>query len=142
MAPLITFLLNHKALFFIVWLSCVIVGQGIYIKLNINEVKLLKSEKLVLVAEKDTIKAHLEISQTMAKNLQSSVNEQNAAINKLKSDSLAREQEHKIKIAQANEKANKYKKEAEEIMKRQPPQNLTKCDAANQLVNTELNDVK
>jgi hypothetical protein len=91
-----------------------------------------------LRTQNSAISAALRISEGSVKTLQASIDSQNSAINRLKTDADAREQSHAAELTQAKTNADFYKKKAEDLMKRQPPQNVTRCDAANSLINEEI----
>jgi predicted nucleic acid-binding Zn-ribbon protein len=131
----IELLLKNWKLIVAIVLIAIIAGLGVYIRI-------LHGDISTLDAEKQTIKAELDISQASVKSLQTSIDEQNAAINKLKADSDAREQAHATEIAAAKITADTAKKRAAQLMSAMSPQNLSKCDAANQLINQEIQNAK
>jgi len=91
-----------------------------------------------LRTQNSAISSALRISESSVKTLQANIDAQNSAINRLKTDADAREQAHAAEITQAKTNADFYKKKADDLMKRQPPQNVNRCDAANSLINEEI----
>lgn len=116
-------------------IGVIVVAAGIYIKILKSEINSCEAEKKNLVAE-------LAISQASVKSLQGAITEQNVAIDKLKTDSDAREKAGAAEVAKAKVKAEGFKKQADNLLKRIVPQNMTKCDAANSLINEEIKNAK
>ena len=131
----IELLLKNWKLIVAILLITIIAGLGVYIKILHGDISTLN-------AEKQTIKAELDVSQASVKSLQIAINEQNAAVDKLKADSDAREQAHAAEIAAAKTTADTAKKKAAQLMSTVSPQNLSKCDAANELINQEIQNAK
>ena len=128
-------LLNNKTITAIIVLLLIIVGQFGYIYS-------CKARIAVSIAEKAVLEEKLKTSQTNVKTLESSVAEQNAAIEKLKSDAQAREESHAGEIKKAKQNAEAYRKKAEELMKRYPQPKQSVCDAANTLINEQIKNGK
>lgn len=126
--PVVLFLLKHWQLFAIGAMALVIFGSTQYIHL-------LRGENKV-IAEK------LEIANESIRSLQQAINDQNAAIDKMKADSDAREARGQAEIAQAKIKSDSFKKQAGDLMKKQTPQGVSKCDAANLWINEEIRNAK
>lgn len=116
-------------------IGAVVVVAGIYIKILKVEISSCEAEKKNLVAE-------LAISQASVKSLQAAINDQNAAVDKLKTDSDNREKAGAVEIAKAKVTADGFKKQADTLLRRVVPQNTSMCDAANQLINEEINNAK
>jgi len=116
-------------------IGIILAAAGAYFAILRHQVSACEAEKGILVAE-------LAISQASVKSLQGAINEQNAAIDKLKTDSDVREKAGQVEIAKAKVKADNFKKQAADILKKVAPQNITKCDAANLLINEELKNAK
>lgn len=116
-------------------IGVIVVAAGIYITILRAQLSTCEAEKKVLVAE-------LAVSQASVKSLQQAINDQNAAVEKLKADADAREKAGLVEIAKAQATAAGFKKQAADILKRVAPQNISKCDAANQLINEELQNAK
>ena len=131
----LSFILNNKMLILIIALLAAIVGEYAYIAV-------LKTEQQTLVAEKATITTMLTESQANLKQLQNDIQAQNSAIDTLKKEADARVAKHaaEVKIAQATAKT--YKDRADELLKQQAPQNVPKCDAANDLINQEIKNAR
>ena len=130
-----TALLNNKSLIIIALLFTAIVSESIYIKI-------LKSDIVTIQSHADILKGELNVSQASIKNLQQAITNQNIAVDKLKSDADARVLNHQAELAQAVIISNNYKKQAVDLLKRISPQNMNKCDAANQLIIQEMQNAK
>jgi hypothetical protein len=128
-------LLKNWQLVVIALLLATLAGTGVY-------VKILKSDIATVQAKADTLKGELEVSQASVKSLQGAIVEQNAAVDKLKSAADARVASHRVEIAKAKVISDTFKKQADDIIKAQAPQNKPKCDAANDLINQELQNAK
>lgn len=127
----LSFLLNNKMLIVVLALLAVMAGEGVYITT-------LKAEKSTLVAEKATLTTQLSESQANLKQLQNDIQAQNGAINVLKSAGDARVAKHAAEVKQAQDTAASYKKKADDLLNSKAPANMTKCDAANVLINGEI----
>lgn len=135
MALIIEFILTHKSLILVGLFLAIIASEGVYINM-------LKSDVEAAEAQVQVKQAELEVSQSAVKRLQMALDEQNAAIDKMKADADAREQSHKGEIIKAQAVAATYKQQAADIIAKVSPQNVSKCDAANALVNTEIQHAK
>lgn len=131
----VTLLMGNKSLLGIILLVVALAGVGIY-------VKVLKSNLETCEAEKATISAKLEISQEAVKNLQGAINEQNIAIEKMKTAADERAKANQAELNRAQATANTFKQQATDILKNVAPQGVPKCDAANLLINSELQRAK
>lgn len=131
MGGILAFLLQNKSLVVIVLLLIALAGSGVY-------AKVLKSDVEKCEAEKRELSAKLDISQASVKSLQESLNEQNAAVEKLNTDAAKRQLANAEVIAQAKSVANVYKKRADDLMKATPLAGLSKCDSASQLIDREI----
>jgi len=116
-------------------LLAALAGSGVYIKV-------IKSEVATVQAKADTLKGELEVSQASVKGLQQAIVDQNTAIDKMKADADARTAAHQAEIAKAKTTADLYHKQAQYLMGLQAPQNQSKCDAANDIINKELQNAK
>lgn len=126
--PILLFLLKHWQWAAMGVMALTIFGSTQYIHL-------LRGENKV-IADK------LEIAAESIRSLQQAVNDQNAAIDKMKADSDARAARGQAEIAQAKIKSDSFKKQAEDLMKKQTPQGVSKCDAANLWINEEIKNAK
>jgi septal ring-binding cell division protein DamX len=131
----ISLLLNNWQLVVIGLLLAALAGSGVY-------VKVLKGEIETAEAKQQELHAELDVSQASVKNLQQAILDQNAAIEKLNTDAAARQQSHAAEVTQARNTAMTFKKRADDLMKIQPSPGVTKCDAANQLINLEIRNAK
>ena len=127
----LSFLLNNKMLILVLVLFAVMAGEGVYITT-------LKSEKDTLVAEKATLTTQLSESQANLKQLQNDIQAQNTAIDILKAAADARVAAGAAKVKEAQNTAASYKKKADDLLNSKAPANMTKCDAANVLINGEI----
>jgi len=135
MGNLLALITGNKTLVMGIILAIVLGGMTIYIKV-------LKNDVARLNAEKDSISLQLQVSQNSVTSLRDSINDQNVAIDKLKSDADARVAAHKAEIDAANAKAGNYKRQATDLMNRTIPPNDTACKAANDLMNEVLKNAK
>lgn len=132
---MIGLLLQNWQLVVIGLLLVALAGSGIY-------VKMLKSDIVALEAEKASLVVKLEVSNASIVALQKSIDEQNTAVQKFKSDADAREKASRNEIVKAKVESANQKKRADDLMTRVIPQNTTACDAANQLFNEEIKNAK
>ena len=90
-------------------------------------------------AQAKTLQTQLTASQGSVKQLMSSVDEQNTAIDKLKADSANRLSATSALIATANKARNQANLTANQLLKAQAPVGIDKCQAAINLINKEIN---
>lgn len=128
-------LLSNRNVVFGILFVVLFLGTGIYIKILKNELSHSQDENNILSLK-------LSVSETSVKSLQNAINDQNSAIERLKKSASDREKLYRIEIEKATSKAGTLKKQADEILKKILPQNITKCDAANELVNSQINEGK
>lgn len=128
-------LMGNKSLLGIILLVMALAGVGIY-------VKILKSNLEICEVEKVALSAKLEISQEAVKNLQGAINEQNVAIEKMKAAADERAKANQAELNRARATANTFKQQATDILKNVAPQGVPKCDAANLLINSEIQRAK
>lgn len=102
----------------------------------------LKNQLAVCKAENGKAMAELEISQASVKSLQGAIDEQNAAIEKLKTDAEARAKAGQALINKAKTEALVYKSRSEEIMRLTPKPGKSQCEAAEDLINEEIRSAK
>lgn len=113
-------------------IGLVVVAAGVYIMM-------LRSSIATCEAEKNVLKAELAVSQASVKSLSAAIDEQNVAVQKLKDAADERAKKNATELAKAKAEADTFKKKAGALISRVAPQNVTKCDAANQLFNEVLN---
>jgi hypothetical protein len=101
-------------------------------------IDMLKNDAKVIIAEKNVVIAELQASQAALKGLQSAINEQNSAVTKLKDDAEARAAAGQAEITQAKVTSELYRRKASDLMKVKPDPKLSRCDAANALINSEI----
>lgn len=116
-------------------LLLVIAILGLYVKTLKAEISVVESEKMVL-------NSRLMISNDSVTRLQSSIDEQNVAIQKFKDAAAEREVANRTAIAKAKSEAASARRRADDLMSRVIPQNTTACGAANQLFNEEIKNAK
>jgi hypothetical protein len=129
------FLITNWKLVVIAALVAAIAGMGLYVRYLSSSLELAESEKNVL-------KAELQVSQASVKSLQAAIDEQNSAVQKMKDAADAKEKLYLAEIARVKKNSDLLRQQAGDIMKRQPPQGVSKCDAANSLIAEEINRAK
>ena len=80
----------------------------------------------------------LEVSQGAVKDLQGAIKKQNAAVEKLKTDSDAHVAKAQKEVVKANEARKQSEKTAAELMAMKKPKDTPACTAADALINGEL----
>ncbi len=131
MGAIVAFLFNHKSLVIIAIMALALAGTGI-------QIKFLKNQKAELVAEKEQLKTLLAVSQANVKQLQSDIQSQNEKVEKFKKDADERQAANQVLVKKASDQAAIIKKKSDDLLKRQPPANMSSCDAANALINEEI----
>lgn len=118
----------------------VIVGIALLVIVTIigGYIFVLKSRVDILTEQNKALGTELSVSKASVVSLRSSIDEQNTAIEQLKTAADARTMAFLDEIAKAKSTSDTYRKQANEIIKRTSPQNVSKCDAANQLINEEM----
>lgn len=129
------FLLKNKALVAMLILAAALGVQSF-------RISLFKSEAKTLAAEKQTLKTQLDESQANLKQLQNDIQAQNDAIDRLKKEGDERVAKNAEDVRKAKQEAEGYKKQAQDLMNRKAPQNVSKCDAANALINEEIRNAR
>ena len=129
------FLLKNKSLVMIAFLLVSLAGSVIYIKI-------LKSDVATITAKADVLTAELRVSQASVKGLQQAILDQNTAIDKMKTEIDARLAAHQVEINKAHAIAISYKKQAQELMDSKVPPTESNCEAANILINKELQNAE
>lgn len=130
-----TFLLANKNLVVIGILLALFAGGSIYIKV-------LKGNIATLTAEKSALVIELQVSNASIKILQQAINDQNTAIDKMKTDADKRQVAHQVEINKAKATSDTYKKQAQDLMDAKAQANKPKCDSANDLINLEIKNAK
>lgn len=130
-----TFLLANKNLVVIGILLALFAGGSIYIKVLKGNIATLTAEKAALVIE-------LQVSNASIKSLQQAINDQNTAIDKMKTDADKRQVAHQVEINKAKATSDTYKKQAQDLMDAKAQANKPKCDSANDLINLEIKNAK
>lgn len=128
--PILTLLFQYREFIAILILLLGIWGGFEYVKHLHEEVVSLKSDNA-------TLTANLTASNNSIKTLQAAVDQQNAAVDNLKSAADARVQSHAVEIAAANSKAETYRQQSLDIM-RLVPKGTDKCAQADSLINSEI----
>lgn len=132
---IVTLLLKNWQLIVIGLLVAALAGTKLYIGS-------LNKDIAVLESEKKTLQAELGVSQASVKSLQAAIDEQNAAVQKMKDAADAKEKLYLAEIARVKKNSDLLRQQAGDIMKRQPPQGVSKCDAANSLISEEISRAK
>lgn len=102
----------------------------------------LRSSVETLALQKSALESSLQISNASVDRLSLSIDEQNAAVEKLKTAADERTLRFLDEIAAAKSASTTYKKQAADLLRRSAPQNISKCDAANQLLVEEIANAK
>lgn len=131
----IELILRNWQLIVIGLLLVALAGSGFY-------VKMLKSNIVALEAEKASLVVKLEVSNASIAALQKSITEQNLAVEKFKEAASEREKANRNELAKAKVDSGKLKKRADNIMVRVIPKDTSAADAANQLFNEEIENIK
>jgi predicted nucleic acid-binding Zn-ribbon protein len=125
------FLLRYTNLIIIAFLLAVFAG-GYY------RISILKQELATAEAQKAALKIELKVSQESVATLSQSIADQNAAIEKMKKEDASRFANNQAEVKKAKNKADNYRKQAEDLMKRRSPENTAKCTSAEGLINEEI----
>lgn len=131
----IALLLKNKTLVIIGLLLVALAGSVFYIKQ-------LTGENNTLVAQNTNLSNLLESSQGTVKQLQNDISTQNQAVEDLKTAADARKKESEVLVKKAQDSAAAYKKRADDLLKRVVPQTVSRCDAANLLIDEEITNAK
>ena len=129
---IIPFILDHKELIFIFILIAVILFELLFIKGLQLEIQHAKSDNSTLVMKYNTADQRANL-------LASQIDKQNMQIEQMQKDEAARIKAHAIEIAMANAAADKYKSEAEALLKKKPV-SADVCTSANVLIDEEINN--
>lgn len=131
MSTFLTFLLNNKCLVANIVLLLALASSCAYIAIERANIKTLE-------AQQETINLKLQISENSNTTLKTAIDTQNKYIEDLKKDAENRLNASKAELNRAKTLADKYKKEAEELMKKRPPPDTPICKAAEDLINAEI----
>lgn len=99
---------------------------------------ILRSNISELSAEKREVETKLEVSNTSISALQTTITEQNTAVEKLKADAEARQVAAQAEIDKAKKLADQYKNRANTVINTPRPAGKTACEAAEDLINKEI----
>lgn len=135
MLNILSFISNYLNLIVIIIFLSITTYQAVLIKFHKKDIQTLEAEKSNLLTQ-------VKVLQVSVKDLKESIDKQNAELEKIKKDAEKKEKEDKETLERASATADVYKKQARDLLKRKPPANMTKCDAANQLINIEARDTK
>lgn len=125
------FLWSYKYAVLIAILVATLLGCVFYINILRNDVVKVTSEKAIIVKD-------LSIAQSSVIELQSDIGTQNTAITKLQTDADARVASHKAAIQIATKQAESYKQQALNLMKLIANPTESKCDAVNDIINSQI----
>lgn len=112
-------------------IGVVIVSIGLYINS-------LKNTIYKINAEKSTISALLAVSQSSVEELQTAINDQNEALTNLKLAAEQKLKESEAELNLAKTRAENYRKRADRLALQAPPQGLSDCEAANDIINRAI----
>ena len=110
---------------------------GVYVYIESYKLKIAS-----LSAENATLTANLTSAKLSIANLESGIKTQNDAVAKLQQDSETRLANNAIEVQKAQTTASVYKQQAATLLKQTVKPGVSKCDAADQLINGELNAAK
>ena len=130
----LSLLLNKYVIGGILLLS--IVGGGYFYVTH------LQKEVVSLTTKNTALETDLKVSQDSVKSLQGAIADQNTAIDNMKAAADAREKTHAAELAAAKTASNNRKTQATVIMNAKIPQNTSACNAANDLINKEIQNAK
>lgn len=102
----------------------------------------LRSEVSSLTAKNTGLETDLKVSQDSVKTLQTSIDQQNTAINKLQTDADARVASHASELAAAQKATILAVGRAGTILATKPPPDASLCNSANALIDQEIQNAK
>lgn len=132
---IIAILLKNKNLFLAGGIIVVLVLVYAYISSLKSRLETSRAETTVAITK-------FEVAQASVKTLQQAIEEGNLAIDKMKADNDARTAAYQTEIEKAKATTIFYKKQSQNIMDAKVPPGETSCTAANNLINTELQNAK
>jgi len=132
---ILAFFLKNKSFIVVGIILAIVASEVLYIKI-------LRSEEATLVAEKTILNNKVIDLQANVAQLKNDLEFQNKEVERFKNAADERAKQHVIELKAAQDTAAKYKKQAADLLKRQPQQNANKCDNANQLITEELRNAK
>lgn len=124
-------LLANKNIIIAIILFAIVASVGGYIYVLRSNIENLTQKNRALDIE-------LTVSKASVVTLRTSIDEQNAAIEQMKIAADNRTLAFLDELAKAKETSTTYRNQAATLLKRTAPQNMTKCDAANQMINEVL----
>ena len=133
--PILPFILSNWKLLAVGLLSMTLLGMGSYISL-------LKSQKQTLTAEKEKVEVLLSDSQADLVKLKAEIEKQNKYIQEFKAAAEEKLKKNTELLNKARKDAEFYRRQAGDIMGRQPTPGLPLCTSAENLINSELNNAK
>lgn len=102
----------------------------------------LQKQVIKLKADNQVLKTNLQISEDSVKTLKISINDQNTAIDKFKTDADVRVKAGQAAVAAAKASSDNYKAQAAAILSAKLPKDANACNAANELINSEIKNAK
>lgn len=132
---MLSMLLTNKGLIVCALLLVIISGQYVYLRH-------LSAKNDVLSAEKVTLQVQLTESQANVIQLQNDIKTQNSAIDQFKKDAEIRLAKNAEEVKTAQTIAKNYKAQADEVLRKVTPQDMSVCDAANFIINEEIRNVR
>jgi len=101
---------------------------------------IVKKDRDAAVSLSNSLKGELKISQASVKTLEISIKDQNTKIELFEADAEKRLSGNQENLDKANTTASVIKKQADDLLKRQPIKETTSCANANELINGEVRD--
>lgn len=129
----LSILWQYKSLIAIGLLSMAVVAMYSY-------TGIMKKDRDAANSLASALRGELKISQASVKTLSDSVKEQNAKIDRFMTDADERLRNNKGNLEKAESTAGVIKKQAEDLLKKQPMKETTSCANANELLNEEIRD--
>ena len=124
-------LLGNKNVIIVIILAVLVSAVGGYIAV-------LRSKVETLTEKNKALDIELSVSKASVVTLRASIDEQNAAVEQMKTAADNRTLAFLDELAKAKETSTNYRNQAALLLKKTSPQNMSKCDAANQLINEGL----
>ena len=133
--PILLSILGNKYVIIFIVLSVAIGGCFLYKEYLDHKIDTLTTENAALTQD-------VQLDKETIANLQQSITNQNAAVQKLQADAAARLANNAVAVQQAQITADAYKKQAAALLAQTHAVNVSACDAANSLINGEINNAK
>jgi uncharacterized coiled-coil protein SlyX len=94
----------------------------------------------VLKSENESLTIKLSVAESSIKTLQTSISKQNTAIDKMKKDADDRLKENIKNVNKSKEERKIFDKHSKDLLSKKTPEDISKCDSANLLINEEIDN--